>query len=57
MEVIVQSKWLLLPRARKARTRVRVIGVSVGMFVHVSVDTKMSALSEVGQHMGSTCYV
>ena len=38
-------------------TRGRVIGVSVDMFVCVFVDTKTSTLSEVGQHMSSTCNV
>ena len=44
----------LLPRAREARTRGRVIGVSVGW---VFVDTKTSSLSETGQFMSSTYYV
>ena len=38
----------------------RVIGVSVGMFVCLlwtQKHAKMSTLSEVGQHMSSTCYV
>ena len=48
---------LLLSRVCIARTRGRVIGVSVSMFVCVFVDTQMSTLSEVGQHMSSTCYV
>ena len=30
------------------------IGVSVGMFVYVFVDKKMSSLSETGQFMCST---
>ena len=33
------------------------IGVSVGMFVCVFVDAKMSSLSETGQFMSSTYYV
>ena len=33
------------------------IGVSVGMFVCVFVDTKTSSLSETGQFMSSTYYV
>ena len=46
----------LLTRALEARTRGKVIGVSVGMFVCVClfVDTKMSSLSETGQFMSST---
>ena len=48
----------LLPRAREARTRGRVIGVSVGcLFVCLFVDTKTSSLSETGQFMSSTYYV
>ena len=44
--------------AREARTRGRVIGVSVGcLFVCVFVDTKTSSLSETGQFMSSTYYV
>ena len=51
-------RTLLLPRAREARTRGRVIGVSVGcLFVCVFVDTKTSSLSETGQFMSSTYYV
>ena len=38
-------------------SRGKVIGVSVGMFVCVFVDTKMSSLSETGQIMSSTYYV
>ena len=45
----------LLPHAREARTRGRVIGVSVD--VCVFVDTKTSSLSETGQFMSSTYYV
>ena len=33
------------------------IGVSVGMFVCVFVDTKTSSLSETGQFMSSTYHV
>ena len=57
--VIVVIAWLvivgywLLPRAREARTRGRVIGLSRCLFV----DTKTSTLIEVGQHMSSTSYV
>ena len=47
-----------LPRAREARTRGRVIGVSVGcLFVCLFVDTKTSSLSETGLFMSSTYYV
>ena len=47
----------LLPRAREACTRGRVIGVSGCLFVCVFVDTKTSSLSETGQFMSSTYYV
>ena len=53
-----QFNKYLLPRAREARTRGRVIGVSVGcLFVCLFVDTKTSSLSETGQFMSSTYYV
>ena len=52
------DNFAFLPRAREARTRGRVIGVSVGcLFVCLFVDTKTSSLSETGQIMSSTYYV
>ena len=55
-QVFVLMLFLMLPCSCK-RTKSSVIGVSVSMFVCVFVDTKISTLSEVGQHMSSTCNV